>query len=157
MDKLPIFLQAIFSDAVILRVKAKNRFTLYVDGFIQYAANMDDYRKLSTFVLPDDFATVAVKVEYWLGGFGSFMASATYTNNPRMFALLTDGSWKCSSVYVPGWERAEFNSNNWQSATTYGVDESGIQGPMSIAEWIWTDNRSKDSRVYCRSTRRQIG
>ena len=66
--------------------------------------------------------------------------------------LLTNGTWKCSSVYYSGWNSPDFDDQEWPLAkviANHGVSPwETIDGIAETAKWIWADNY-KDT-VYCR-------
>jgi tetratricopeptide (TPR) repeat protein len=47
--------------------------------------------------------------------------------------IVTDDSWKLSSVETEGWKNEGFNDNEWSQATVYKLDEY----PDSTWTWLW--------------------
>ena len=66
--------------------------------------------------------------------------------------LLTNGTWKCSSVYYSGWNSPDFDDQEWPLAkevAKHGVSPWGtINGIAKTAKWIWANNYNHT--VYCR-------
>ena len=56
--------------------------------------------------------------------------------------LLTDGTWKVSTVEAADWTKPEFNDNDWEQATVvgqHGMDPWKTRNLISTkAQWIWT-------------------
>jgi hypothetical protein len=87
--------------------------------------------------------------------YGGYIASATDDS------ILTDASWKCTTVYSANWYTPNFDDSQWPAAVVAaanGADVHGLRPGISRnASWIWTvtngyRNQSVyDPIVYCRS------
>ena len=66
--------------------------------------------------------------------------------------LLTNGTWKCSSVYYSGWNSPDFDDQEWPLAkevANHGDKPWGtINGIAKTAKWTWANNY--EHTVYCR-------
>ena len=67
--------------------------------------------------------------------------------------LVTNESWKCSSVLYPGWNSPDFDDRQWPYAVViknHGDSPWGfINGIAKTAKWIWTAGQD-DNEVFCR-------
>ena len=138
----------ITGNAVVLKVTCDDIMTLYVDGNPQSAANLEIYNVQSTIVMPNGYEVIAIKCVN-MGGDKGLLASAE--NYRGELVLLSDRTWKCSSVFEPGWNQIDFetSSGNWQSATDLGEKSWSVSGQISpYASWIWT--KEGGSTIYCR-------
>ena len=78
--------------------------------------------------------------------------------------FVTDESWKISTTEEPGWETTNFDDQDWEYATSYGL--LGVAQPWCNynnnevtylpndegIKWIWTDDNVTDQTVYIRFT-----
>ena len=75
-------------------------------------------------------------------------------------SVVSDGSWKCSTVLVDGWEQIGFDDSLWPAPTTtspYPVPSDTCSGftasSASAAKLLWTDkNYNLIGTIYCRKT-----
>ena len=55
-------------------------------------------------------------------------------------SIVTDGSWKCSSIEVADWMNVDFDDSLWTSAaTTGGRSYCSLGLSLSPAKWMWHD------------------
>ena len=70
--------------------------------------------------------------------------------------VVSDASWKCSSVHKPGWHMASFDDSAWSRADVIGQHGDApwyiISGIDAQAKWIWVAGVRINSIVYCRKT-----
>lgn len=70
--------------------------------------------------------------------------------------IVSDATWKCTSVLHDNWYSPDFDDSNWDPA--YEIAENIDNGPFSVsaeidpsAQWIWTPRwQFGDRNVYCR-------
>ena len=123
--------------------------TVYVDGGFRKARHLDTRNIASTIVIPDGYEVIAIKCEN-IGGDEGLLASAE--NYLGELVLLSDSTWKCSTVFEEGWNQKDFraSSDNWENATNIGTKSWSVSGQISpYARWIWTKERA--NTVYCRT------
>ena len=68
--------------------------------------------------------------------------------------VVTDASWKCSSVEQTGWLLPGFDDAAWSQARVMARNDGSVYtavvaGINPAARWIWSQN-SSDDVVYCR-------
>lgn len=103
------------------------------------------WRTATSFDVPRDTGVISVKGSD-MGGLFGILGSA---NN----GLITNGTWKCTSVLYPGWNSPDFDDTNWPFlrviASHIGEPWGLINGIKNTAKWIWADDSDK-APVYCR-------
>lgn len=81
-----------------------------------------------------------------MGGLFGILGSA---NN----GLITNETWKCTSVLYPGWNSPDFDDTNWPFVRVIAshIDEPWglINGIKNTTKWIWAAD-SDNTPVYCR-------
>ena len=135
-------------NVMILKATCDEKMTVYVDGYVQYAANLDTWNIQSTIVMPNGFKVIAIKCDNIWGDLGLI---ASVENHLGELVLLSDTTWKCSQVFEEGWQRKDYESSseNWQIATNIGKKSWSVSGQISpLASWIWTEDRV--DTIYCR-------
>ena len=82
------------------------------------------------------------------GGYAGILASTST-------GVVSDATWKCSSVWHSGWHLADFDDAAWAQARLFGANGVGpwgyIGGINSQAKWIWAQG-PLGGTVYCRKT-----
>jgi len=78
-------------------------------------------------------------------------------DNDTSQQLVSDSSWRVSTVATSGWQSTGFDDSGWTQATefgNYGVVpwQQRVEGiPTGTqAMWIWSDDNQSDNRVYLR-------
>ncbi len=89
------------------------------------------------------------------GGVAALIAELTWSGN----VVVSDGSWKVSTVEEPGWQDMGFDDSLWSLATEYGAYGVGpwlkrVSGfpDTSSANWIWSSDNNANNTVYFRYT-----
>ena len=126
-----------------LSFAADDHVLLYIDG-VSRGWTYDAYP--STHTEPVTSAcSITFQLFNYVTGAGGFMASTSS-------GLMTDSSWKCSSVTEPGWTLCEFDDAHWSNAVVVGSNHNppwySFNGIHSSAKWI---SLSVDAgTAYCR-------
>ena len=115
---------------------------MFVDG---KSLGVDgDWKVSNTYLIPGDTRVISVLGQdsgFQYGILGSFSNG-----------LVTNESWKCSSVHSPGWNSPDFDDEHWLHGVVvgkHGVEPWGnIPGIAQTAKWIWTAGDADE--VYCR-------
>ena len=97
----------------------------------------------------EDACVLAVRaVQHNDGGSAAGILASTSTG------VVSDASWKCSTVYQTGWHRASFDDSAWSYAhvkgTNGGAPWGTITGIDAQAKWIWTYQVIAGDTIYCR-------
>lgn len=80
-------------------------------------------------------------------------------NSPIGMELVSNGSWRCTTADIPGWQYLGFDDSSWPPAFAIGRNGQLIPGCSVIpipefsnnSWWIWTDAfQDGDPRVSCR-------
>ena len=132
-----------------LKATCDDKMTVYVDGGFRKAPHLDTRNIASTIVIPDGYEVIAIKCENIGGGEGLRASAENYLGE---LVLLSDSTWKCSTVFEEGWNVKDFqaSSENWESASDIGEKFESVRGQISsYATWIWT-KESVDT-IYCRT------
>ena len=99
----------------------------------------------TTFTMPGDTRVISVVGKDW----GSLFGILGYFSN----GLVTNQSWKCTSVLYPRWNSPDFDARNWPVAVVVGKKGVSPWGVITViantAKWTWTADRNDDD-VYCR-------
>jgi hypothetical protein len=130
---------------------------LYIDGVanpINSDPSATDWSRTKRAFLPFASRVIAVKATD-TGVKAGLLASATNDS------LLSDGTWKVSTVAYDGWMMPDFDDSNWEQATEIGPNGMNpwkMRNPISPkAKWIWTQksiySATSDHVVYFRYNR----
>ena len=123
--------------------------TVYVDGSLQNATDLHTYNVQSEIVIPNGYELIAIRCENIGGGEGLLASAESYFGE---LLMLSDSTWKCSTVFEEGWNQKDFraSSDNWENATNIGTKSWSVSGEISqYARWIWTKERA--NTIYCRT------
>jgi hypothetical protein len=133
-----IYLFANLDDDHELSITVDNQMELYIDGEpnpINQDPSAKDWRVVKTVKLPRGSRVIAVKatdVGLWAG----LLASVTGEK------LLSDRSWKVSTVESADWMKPEFDDSQWETATELGPNGmnpwKAKEKISNNAKWIWT-------------------
>ena len=72
--------------------------------------------------------------------------------------VVTDSTWKCTSIKEPNWTLPAFNDDHWEEAETLPMKggTNVITGILFKAKWITADDSTQNMYMYCRLSR-EIG
>ena len=121
---------------------------VYVDG--QKTGYNENHNNIGHQIIAAGSSVIAVKCRCKIPPCGGTIL-ASFDNG-----LVTDGSWKCTTILQPGWYYKNFDDSQWQSAISHGVNRDNPMpwgkkdGFSDEAHFIWTDNYNSDHVVYCR-------
>jgi len=125
-----------------------NEMEVFLDGVKYTDAAMKDYQKTSKVSIPRNTHVIAIYGKDW-GGAEGIIASTTT-------GIVTDGSWKCSSVKEDNWIMPDFDDSAWNNAdTSRGVNTNKgyWQDISKNALWIWSTGMSNPpDEAYCRKS-----
>ena len=76
------------------------------------------------------------------GGGEGILASAST-------GIITDTSWKCTTMLEDDWTNCFFNDAHWHSARQVRGPSPRTPNISSSASWIWAEG-SRGGTVYCR-------
>ncbi|XP_063684207.1 uncharacterized protein LOC134818505 [Bolinopsis microptera] len=134
--------------------------TMYIDGAQQQPSSGEnsDWREEKIFKISDSFKTIAIHC-YDRYSEEGILASVEEEGGEEI--LVTDSTWRCSSVEQEGWTKAGFQEDVdvWKPAEeigNHGMDPWGVIGKISgEAKWIWDDSETRSDYInsYCRFTR----
>lgn len=101
--------------AAVLNLTADNAVRhLYIDGCEStYLANWNVWEIADSVVLSLTASVIAVEIGNDVGDVGGLLASTD--------TIRTDGTWKVTTNYTPGWMDMNFDDTTWNNATTYGI------------------------------------
>lgn len=99
------------------------------------------WRTVTSFDVPGDSRVISVKGSD-MGGFFGILGSA---NN----GLITNETWKCSSVLYPGWNSPDFDDTHWPFEIVIASHIDQPWGLINGIKWIWPAD-SDNATVYCR-------
>ncbi|MBI1883116.1 MAG: hypothetical protein HYS08_02790 [Chlamydiae bacterium] len=137
-----------------LYASADNSFKLYKNGVL--IASGSEWSQPQSVITPlssgDILAIEADDLGYKAGML--FYSTGTYS-------MVSDTSWKMSTVEQANWNTSTFDDSSWEGATDYGAYgvspwENHISGwPSTSSHWIWSRNNvtgssSIDSKVFFR-------
>jgi len=121
---------------------------LFLDGVKYTDAAMKDNLKTSEVSIPPHTEVIAIYGKD-LGGAEGILASTTT-------GIVTDGSWKCSSVKEDNWMMPDFDDSAWNNADiSRGANTHNYywQNISKNALWIWsTGTSSAPDETYCRKS-----
>jgi len=130
-----------------------NVMEVFLDGVKYTDAAMKDWTKTSEVSIPPHTEVIAIYGKD-LGGPRGIVASTTT-------GIVTDGSWKCSSVKEDNWMMSDFDDSDWKSAdTSRGTNVAPKEFKYGLrpniaknAYWIWpTGYPSTKREAYCRKS-----
>ena len=115
---------------------------IFADG--QSLGTDSAWRKPTTYRVPGNTRVLSVAGKDLGGNFGILGSMSN--------GLVTDESWKCSSLLSSGWNSPDFDDQDWPFAkviANHGDPSLGtIHGIAETAKWIWEDTNS--NTAYCR-------
>ena len=116
---------------------------MFADG---RSLGTDGWENLTTYVVPGNTRVLSVAGENVPGGIHFGILGSTSNG------LVTNETWKCTSVLFPGWNSPNFDDQNWPLATVianHGDIPWGILNGIAVtAKWIWGD--TNNNTAYCR-------
>jgi len=130
-----------------------NEMEVFLDGVKYTDPAMKNWAKTSTVSIPSDTDVIAIYGKNLGGPEGIIASTAT--------GIVTDGSWKCSSVKEDNWMMPDFDDSKWKSAdTSRGTNVAPKQYNWGLrtnidknAHWIWaTGYPTTTKEVYCRKS-----
>jgi len=125
---------------------------VFLDGVKYTDTAMTHYTKTSKVSIPPHTDVIAISCKD-TGGREGIVASTTT-------GIITDGSWKCSSVKEDNWMMSDFDDSAWNNAdisrgvnTNNGYHKRDWQNIANNAYWIWaTGYPTKTTEAYCRKS-----
>jgi len=126
---------------------------VFLDGVKYTDTAMTHYTKTSKVSIPPHTDVIAISCKD-TGGREGIVASTTT-------GIITDGSWKCSSVKEDNWMMSDFDDSAWNNADiSRGTNVAPKQYPWGVrpkiandANWIWaTGYPTKTTEAYCRKS-----
>ncbi len=142
------------SSMATLTLSTDNAEEVYFNGV--RLGGSDVWQQASTYQVPLQTGenVLAVKATD-ASGIAAFIAELATDSK----SVVSDSSWKISKKWYKGWNKADFNDNNWAPATSYGQYgvkpwRKNVKGfpNTSSAQWIWSKDRKNDNTVYVRYT-----
>ena len=122
-----------------------NKMEMFADG--QSLGTDSNWENPTTYHVPGHTRVLSVAGEDYGGGHLGILGS---TSN----GLVTNETWKCSSVLYPGWTSPAFDDQNWPLAKVIANHGDSpwntIKGIAMTAKWIWENTNS--NTAYCRLT-----
>ena len=116
---------------------------IFADG--QSLGTDSNWRNPTTYLVPGNTRVLSVAGKE-LGQKNSAILGSTSNG------LVTNETWKCSSVLSPGWNSPDFDDRDWpfaQVIANHGdLPWRKIRGIVETAKWIWAKNYKHT--VYCR-------
>ena len=120
-----------------------NEMEIFADGE-NLGADITHWQKPTTYLVPANTRVLSVAGKDKGGDFG-IIGSTSH-------GLVTNETWKCSSVLSSGWNSPDFDDQDWPLAKVIANHGDKpwktIDGIAKTAKWIWANN-NEDS-VYCR-------
>ena len=128
---------------VTLTITVDNIFYVYHGGDVVHA---DDDWLVADNASLDNACVLAVKAVD-TGDAGGILASTST-------GVVTDASWKCSTVEQSGWHLSGFDDTAWAQAKVVAANDGSVwfrafAQMHAGAQWIWSPD-SSDDVVYCR-------
>ena len=140
----------ITGNAVVIKAICGDQMDVYVDGHHRSNKYNQNSRNVqSTIIMPDGYEVIAIKCENIGGEEGLLVSAENYLGE---LVLLSDSTWKCSTVFEEGWNVKDFQTSSeiWESASDIGEKSGSVRGQISsYATWIWTKQRA--DTIYCRT------
>ena len=133
----------------LLSTCADDTHVVYVDGK-QVNSNFEhsDFNQAISTSIPINTSIIAVHVTnlYDLAGFKAVSADGS---------IVSDSSWKCTSILMNGWQNIEFDDSSWP-APVVSKNLANCKGFSPSALWLWTEETfSSVNSMYCRKTVRR--
>ena len=128
---------------VTLTISGDDEFYVYHDGSVVHSSWQ---WWVAHTVRLDDACVLAVQTVNTANLAGLLASTST--------GVVTDASWKCSSVEQTGWHLDDFDDAAWSQARVISAND-GWDWPLvpqinSAAQWIWSQDNSHIA--YCRKT-----
>jgi len=127
---------------------------VFLDGVKYTDTAMTHYTKTSKVSIPPHTDVIAISCKD-TGGREGIVASTTT-------GIITDGSWKCSSVKEDNWMMSDFDDSAWNNADiSRGTNVAPKPYPWGVrpniannAYWIWaTGFPTNTTEAYCRKSK----
>ena len=119
-----------------------NSMEMFADG--QSLGTDSNWGNATTYLVPGNTRVLSVAGKDLGENFGILGSMSN--------GLVTDESWKCSSVLYPRWNFPDFDDQGWHSANVIANHGDNpwntINGIATAAKWIWANNKS--DTAYCR-------
>ena len=116
---------------------------MFADGISLGRDN--NWQSATEYVIPENTRVISVQAKDFGSQYGIL---GSFSNG-----LVTNASWKCTSISYPAWSSPDFDDSDWPAAeeiAKHGVRPWGtFSGIATTAKWIWTA-RQEDDDVYCR-------
>ena len=116
---------------------------MFADG--QSLGTDNIWENPTTYLVPGNTRVLSVAGKDYGGGYLGLLGSASN-------GLVTNETWKCTSVLFPGWNSPNFDDQSWLLAKVIGNHGDSpwntLNGIAVTAKWIWGDTNSNTS--YCR-------
>ena len=116
---------------------------MFADG--QSLGTDSIWQNPTTYLVPGNTRVLSVAGEDYGGVYLGILGS---TSN----GLVTNETWKCTSVLYPEWNSLDFDDQNWPLAkviANHGASPWGtLNGIAVTAKWIWGNTNS--NTTYCR-------
>ena len=133
-----------------IKITADNAYTLYVNG--SEIGSGSNWKSVQTYKIPQkDAYVIAIEAtDYgWIAGLMTQI-------NIDGTTLFSDNSWKCTTIFQPGWCLPGFDDTSWDQATEHAVNSGWpwgkINGISDYANWIWSSDEFDHNKVYFRLT-----
>jgi len=135
-----------------LFVTCDNEMELFLDGVKYTDTAMTEFLKTSKVSIPPHTEVIAIYCKDLGRGEGVLGSTTT--------GIVTDGSWKCSSVKEDNWMMSDFDDSAWNNAdNSRGVNKNNSYHKRdwpkiaNNAYWIWaTGYPTKTTEAYCRKS-----
>lgn len=134
-------------------ITVDNMLELYIDGVpILNLPNRNNWKDPDSVNMNCSTKVIAVK------GTDDRIKRASILASTDDGYVMTNASWKCTSVYYTGWELVTYDDSNWPAAYITAdhqtVSLALLAAIRTDAYWIWTPNYisgpDEDIVVYCR-------
>ena len=124
----------------LINVRCNKSCDVWVDGNYQgSAASPNNW----VFKAPAKSQLIAIDIDNTIFTPGGVMV----TSNK---GLVSDSSWRCSRVYVPGWQKPDFDDSKWPNAALAFSDNNIYPEQSSNAQWIAAECGYTPGHMYCR-------
>lgn len=117
---------------------------IYADGKQVASSSYSD--QVTTVTLPPTTRLLAVSVTN-IGSNGGWRG---VIGNNESF---TDSSWKCTNIFVNGWQKLDFDDSGWPNALQklYTTASGGCATLPQDAKWLWVESYyTSVNTIYCR-------
>ena len=140
---------SIFSSALAIYVAAAASNVIYMygaDGNFALTAGNSQQARTATFPANTCLLTAHSLSSGWPEGI--LVETST--------GVVTDASWKCSTVHHHNWALSSFDDSSWSNARVVATNGDGtfrtVSGISTRAKWIWADVTSAEGLLWCRKT-----